>query len=157
MMFIGSQTDNTDIMIACGVIVDLGILAAILLRHLVLAEIESVIGPGPGSHVVIGASPGGEAEQRQRSAKCRGQPVRRSIEERARVASRERMVRLKGLNPPGGATATGQREVAPELDGEMAGAAVVAELRERVGQCVWVGLRQGAAMPEDEGALVCNG
>jgi hypothetical protein len=46
MMFLGSQVDNTDRTIVCGVIVYLGMLAAILLCYLFIAQIESVIGSG---------------------------------------------------------------------------------------------------------------
>ena len=42
-MLLRRQPDNTDDTITCGVVVDLSILSAILLRHLVLTEIESVI------------------------------------------------------------------------------------------------------------------
>ena len=55
---------------------------------------------------------------------------------------------MEGLGAPGGATS--KRGVVLEFDGETAGAAVVAELRERVGICVWVGLRERPAMSEDK-------
>jgi hypothetical protein len=145
MMFFGSQTDNTDITIACRVIVYLGILAAILLRYLVLTEVESVI--GPGSHVMGRHRRGWDAEEGQRSAERRGQRVRRSVEERTRAAS-GKGGQVEGLSVPGGAA--GERGVVLELDGYTAGAAVVAESRKRVGICIWVGLCQGATMPEDQ-------
>jgi hypothetical protein len=58
MMFLGCRTNNTDITIGCGIIVDFGILAAILLRYLVLAQIESV--GGPSGHDGYGHVTGGE-------------------------------------------------------------------------------------------------
>jgi hypothetical protein len=96
---------------------------------------------------------GRDAEKRQRSAERRGQRVRRSVEECARAAPGERG-QVESLVPPGGATSI--RGVVLEFDDETAGACVVAELRERVGICVWVGLREGPAMSEDK-APACNG
>jgi hypothetical protein len=56
MMFLGCQINNTDITIGCGIILDFGVLAAILLRYPVLAQIESVVGPSghDGSWAVTG-------------------------------------------------------------------------------------------------------
>jgi len=129
-MFLGCQTNNTDITIGCGIFVDFGILAAILLRYLILAQIESVVGPRGHEGVMGRHRRGRDAEQRQQGAGRKGQRVRRSVEECARAVSRE-CGQVEGLWAPGGAT--GERGVVLELDDETAGAAVIAELREGVG------------------------
>ena len=151
-MLLGRQPDNTDDTTACGVVVDLSILSAILLRYLVLTEIESVVSSS-SCGVMRRHRRGRDAEKGQRSAERRAQRVRRPVEERARAAPGERG-QVEGLGAPGGAT--NERGVVLEFDGETAGAAVVAELRERVGICVWVRLREGPAMSEDK-APGCNG
>jgi hypothetical protein len=73
--------------------------------------------------------------KRQQGAGHQGQRVRRSVEERRRAVSRGRR-QVEDLRAPGGATS--ERGVVLELDGEMAGAVVIAE-RGRVDLCVWVG------------------
>lgn len=118
---------------ASGVVVDLGILAAILLLDLVFAQIEGVVGRSGGG---IMRRKRRDAEEGQRSAERRSQHVRRSVEERARTATGKRS-QVEYLGAPGGAT--GECGVVLELDGDAAVVAVVAETGERVRICVWVG------------------
>jgi hypothetical protein len=68
-MFLSRQPNNTNSTIASGVIVNLGILAAILLLDLVFAQIKGVVGPSGGGVI---RREGRDAEQRQRSAERRG-------------------------------------------------------------------------------------
>jgi hypothetical protein len=133
-MLVGCQPDNTDRTITCGVVVDLGVFSAILLLHLVLTEIESVVCPCGGGVVRRKGRP---TEKRKRSSERRGQRVRRSVEERARAAARDRG-EVEGFGAPGGVA--GIRGVMRELDGETPGAAVKVEVGERVRIGVWVGL-----------------
>jgi len=86
-MFLSRQPNNTNSTIASGVIVDLGILAAILLLDLVFAQIEGVVGPSGGG---VKRWKRRDTEKGQRSAERRGQHVRRSVEERARTATGKR-------------------------------------------------------------------
>jgi hypothetical protein len=72
---------------------------------------------------------------------------------RAPVPPRERG-QVEGLGAPGGTTS--KRGVMLEFDGETAGAAIVAELQEKVGIWVWEGVREGPAMSKDK-APACNG
>ena len=55
---------------------------------------------------------------------------------------------VESLGAPGGAA--GERGVAFKVDGEEAGGPVVAEAGEWVRVRIWIGLRQCAAVPEDE-------
>ena len=136
-MFLGRQPNNTNSTIASGVVVDLGILSAIPLLDLVFAQIEGVVGPGGGGVMRRKSRDAERPEQGQRSAECRGQHVRRSVEERARTATGKGS-EVEYLGAPGGAV--GECGVVLEFDGDAAVVAVVAEPRERVRICVWVGL-----------------
>jgi hypothetical protein len=137
-MFLGRHPKDTNSTIASRVVVDLGILAAIPLLDLVFAQIEGVVGPGGGG---VKRGKGWDAErpeQGQRCAEGGGQHVRRSVEERARTATGKRGD-VEYLGAPGGAVC--ECGVVLEFDRDAAVVAVVAEPRERVRVCVWVGLR----------------
>jgi len=136
-MFLGRQPNDTNGTIASGVVVDLGILAAIPLLDLVFAQIEGVVRPGGGGVLRRKRRDAERPEQGQRGAERRGQHVRRAVEERARTATGERG-EVEYLGAPGGVV--GECGVVLEFDGDAAVVAVVAEARERVRVCVWVGL-----------------
>jgi hypothetical protein len=106
--------------IASGVIVGLGILAAIPLFDLVFAQIECGVSPG-GSETMRWKRR--DAEQGQRSAERRGQPVL-SVEKRARTAMGKRG-EVEYLSAPD--SAAGECGVMIELDDDAAVAVVIAE------------------------------
>jgi hypothetical protein len=86
-VLLGCQPDNTDRTITCRVVVDLRILPAFLFIYLLLTQVERVIGPSGGR---VTRREGRATEEGKRGAECRGQHVRRSIEERARAATGKR-------------------------------------------------------------------
>ncbi len=87
------------------------------------------------------------SEEGERVAERSGERVRRAVEDRTWAGAGDRGY-VEGLGTPGGTA--GERGVALKVDGEEAGRPVVAEAGERVRVCIWVGLRQLAAVSEDE-------
>lgn len=80
-------------------------------------------------------------------AERRGKYVGRAVEDRAWAAPRDRG-HVESLGAPVGAS--GERGIALEFDGEEARGPVVSEAGKRVRVCIGIGLRQWAAVPEDE-------
>ena len=112
--------------IASGVIVGLGILAAIPLLDLIFALIECDVSPS-GSGTMRWKRR--DAEQGQRDAERRGQPVL-SVEKRARTATGKRG-EVEYLSPLDGAAS--ECGVMLELDDDAAVAVVIAEWDRRSG------------------------
>lgn len=80
-------------------------------------------------------------------AECRCERVGRAVEDCSYAAARNRS-HIKSLGAPVSAASEGR--VALKVDGDVARCCVVAKAGKRMRVCIGIGLRQWAAVPEDQ-------